>query len=58
MDQDQNHYFIVIFGPPATGKSTLARHILDVYQQENPASSVFLLSTDSCEEYLKTHSVI
>ena len=57
MQQESPHYLIIVFGPPACGKSTLARHILDIFQKDQTPFSSLLISTDSCEEYLGTHSI-
>ena len=60
MEPDNLHpnmsYFIVVFGPPASGKSTLANQILQSFKKSELDLTIQLISADCCEEYLRKHS--
>ena len=58
----EGKYFIVVYGPPASGKSSLARQIYSEFQKEEcrneeKKKNAVLISADCFEEFLREHSL-
>ena len=48
LPKESINYFIVIFGPPASGKTTLAHKLLSSIRSTSSELSVQLISVDCC----------